>query len=50
MLRVVLDTNVLVSALLSSGGICNQIIRRWVTGLYPPESFIKFYLIRVKNR
>jgi len=32
MLRVVLDTNVLVSGLLSSGGICNQIIRRWVNG------------------
>ena len=32
MLRVVLDTNVLVSALLSSGGTCNQIIRRWVNG------------------
>ena len=44
MLRVVLDTNVLVSALLSSGGICNQIIRRWVTGLYPPGEFYKILL------
>ena len=32
MIRAVLDTNVLVSGLLSSGGICNQIIRKWITG------------------
>jgi putative PIN family toxin of toxin-antitoxin system len=34
-MRVVLDTNVLVSALLSPGGTCDQVVRLAVTGALP---------------
>ncbi len=34
MLRVVLDTNVQVSALISKGGTCDQVFKKWSDGTY----------------
>jgi len=49
MFRVVLDTNVYVSSLISSSGICNKIIKYWMDG-----NFIVFtnkkILLEIKKR